>query len=295
MIFILEGIDKCGKTTLANKLKKEFGFKIVKCSQPVGAPYVEYMKKLDNLKGDVVFDRFCYGELVYGPIYRGKSALTAEQVRNIELKLMSLNTCIIYCHDEIRRIKVRFVKDGETFAKIEKIAEMAALYQEVMLNSRVPVVQHRMEGKTDLTIGNSLKKLVDVLKTTEPHIKIASAIGNCFSPTFIIVGSDTSKKNAYQSVKQLFDFGNGSASLFKGIEDVTTLDQVMLIDQTSTRLKYIAKTFPGSVFVSLGKVAHSTLKKLNIDHVESMSVMSLGGMKNGSSKISAIIRKVYET
>ena len=78
-VIILEGENKTGKTTLANFLKDKYGFKYVKCSQPKRDPYVEYIeiiKKIARSTSDVVIDRFIYGEFVYGPLYRGKSALT---------------------------------------------------------------------------------------------------------------------------------------------------------------------------------------------------------------------------
>jgi thymidylate kinase len=80
MIVIIEGIDRVGKTTLANKLCKELGFK--KFSMKNLFPFdnmphnveinnaIVEMLKLCEDKVDLVFDRFHMTELVYGLIDR---------------------------------------------------------------------------------------------------------------------------------------------------------------------------------------------------------------------------------
>lgn len=294
MIFILEGVDKCGKTTLANKLRDEFGFKVIKCSQPEGDPYVEYLEKLSNIKGDVVFDRFCYGELVYGPVYRGKSALAPWQVRNIELKLLTLNPCVIYCHDEIRRIKARFKRENETFAKEEHIKEMLTRYEQVMLDSRIPVVSHRMEGKTDLTIGNALGDLVELIKKTEPKRKLKTVIGNTFDPKLILVGETRNQRQPYASVQQPFDVGPASDYLFKRLEKVFTLDLTMILNQDSPELPRIKNLYPEATIIALGGIAHKTLHDLKVDHLEAPHPQYLSRFKPRSTELLKVFKKVYE-
>ncbi len=115
IIIILEGIDKSGKSTIANFLKEKFGFEIVKCSQPKGDAYKEYVSKLNKVNKNTVFDRFCYGELVYGPLYRGKSQIDNKKLANIETLASAKNAIIIYCYDKPELIAKRFNKDKKSF------------------------------------------------------------------------------------------------------------------------------------------------------------------------------------
>lgn len=168
MVIVCEGENRTGKSTLAKKLVSEHGFTLVKCSAPKkGADvYVEYMKKLKKIKGNVVFDRFAYGELVYGPIYRGYSQLDKKKLRDIELTLMEHDAILIYCFDTVKNIARRFVEDNETFAKVELIPKTLKLFEKVVSKARIPVIRHQIKVK-DLTKGNRLANLINVYGKTK--------------------------------------------------------------------------------------------------------------------------------
>jgi thymidylate kinase len=89
MAFILiEGLDRSGKTSVANKFKED-GFKIVHMSAPdkkyyeegySGESYFEEIVRMyDKYQGqDVVFDRTPYGEYVWSNVYNRASLLSEE-------------------------------------------------------------------------------------------------------------------------------------------------------------------------------------------------------------------------
>ena len=61
MFVIIEGLDRSGKSTLANSIKNKFEyFEIVHCSKPkTDDPYQEYLEMFQKYDGkDVIFDRF---------------------------------------------------------------------------------------------------------------------------------------------------------------------------------------------------------------------------------------------
>jgi len=151
MIIILEGCDKTGKTTLANKLFERTDFKMYKSSQPKKPPYEEYMEMLDIIgKEDAIIDRFHLGEMVYGPIYRGKSNLTNIQFKYIEDRLKKLKTVVIYCSDDSTKIAKRFKKDKEEFTKEQDIVDILLRYYEIIKKSTLPILHHQI-NKNDLT------------------------------------------------------------------------------------------------------------------------------------------------
>lgn len=165
MVIIIEGCDKVGKSTLANKLVDEHGFRIIKFSAPAKGqdPYTMFIDGIKDIKPDekVVLDRYFHSGLAYGPIYRGKSDLSKEQIEVLELKLKELNTFIIYCFDDEDKIAYRFRTDNETFAKEEHIKTLLESYEKIILESKLPVVRHQMMTESDLTIGD---RLVTILK-----------------------------------------------------------------------------------------------------------------------------------
>src|SRR3990167_203956 len=136
MFIALEGIDKCGKTSLARYISKRNNFPIVKFSQPKGDPYLEYMGYLCKKPKKIeVLDRFFLGELAYGPVKRGKSSLSPTDVRNIELMLMAQKPLLIYCSTDNQTIESNFRKDNETFTKVSEIKVLKELFSSATTSS----------------------------------------------------------------------------------------------------------------------------------------------------------------
>lgn len=297
MIIILEGENKTGKSTLAKYIVDHYDFDVIKCSQPKGDPYVEYMsilKQIEKSGRNTVIDRFAYGEFVYGPIYRGKSSLTKTQLRNIELKAISLNAHLIYCHDAVKNIKRRFLTEGEEFASTKHIAKTLQLFNEVMHEAIVPITYHRMQTKDDLTseietsdVGvhatavvieyKQLKKkdkrkrilldnLINHLGHWDNQPRLKSAVGDQHTPWCVLVGEQANLrlKPEYKRFRQAFDFGVSAEYLFGELSRADVpVGRVMIMNSDSKELKAIPDEF---TVIALGKVASKRLAKLDRDH-----------------------------
>lgn len=166
MIIIIEGENKCGKSTLAREIMSNFKFNYLKFSQPKKDPFIEYMEALEyieKLDGDWIFDRFYLGEMVYGPLYREKAGLTLKQQRAIEKRLHEMNTVIFYCVNDIEKIEKMFIEDGEEFAEKEKIKKTLELFGEQIesIKDIIPVYTHKMKTENDYTTNG---KLVSIIK-----------------------------------------------------------------------------------------------------------------------------------
>jgi thymidylate kinase len=88
MIYVIEGLDRCGKTTFINYLTKHIKnpklLNIHSVKPPVGVDpsrwsseyydiLIDTILKLHNENFDVIMDRSWIGEAVYGPLYRNVS------------------------------------------------------------------------------------------------------------------------------------------------------------------------------------------------------------------------------
>lgn len=166
MVIVIEGENKTGKSTLSRHIVS-LGFKYIKVSQPgpLGA-FKEYSDILLELEkgGDFVLDRFYVGEQVYGPIYRGSSSLTGEQIIEIERRLSKINTVMVYCYDSEKNIAKRFLQDGEEFADASKIKETLELFEKEMKKSILPVYRHKMNTKLDLEKTKEIDKIIKKYK-----------------------------------------------------------------------------------------------------------------------------------
>lgn len=222
MILIVEGENKTGKSTICEYVFNNYeNFNYKKFSQPKNDPYIEYMKALKlacEEKSDWVFDRFFVGEPVYGKIYRGKSGLSEAQCRNIQLKLASLNTLVIYCFDSVENITMRFKACGEEFACEKNIAETLRLFDVQLSSLFLPCEKHQMKTKSDLLDTGKLDRLIsDYLYKQINFYK--TIIGNVVDPRYIFVGdchNDKIKKE-YKDFFQPFDFGKSSDFLFSSL------------------------------------------------------------------------------
>lgn len=130
MIFIVEGPDGSGKTTLCHKLLvankgRYLHFSYPKNKAEADNMFTDYMETLIRYRDeDVVIDRMWPSTQVYGEILRGKSEISYEQGLLLEKAIKSKGV-FVYCTDTFRvmwdRCKQRgedYVTDYETYLRI---------------------------------------------------------------------------------------------------------------------------------------------------------------------------------
>ena len=108
MVYIVEGIDRVGKTTLANKLSTKLQIPIYKHNnESFDYSLMDNTNETDKmiqlldlysfLSGDIIFDRFNWSDFVYGILLRSYDVERAtENLRLINNKLAQLDAKIIY-------------------------------------------------------------------------------------------------------------------------------------------------------------------------------------------------------
>ena len=209
-VIIIEGCDKTGKTTLANKLSSQLGYEIVKCGQPIGDPYEEYVNKL--LEHDkIIFDRFLYGELVYGPLYRKKSQLSDTQIYNLELLLRARDATLIHCKAEKSFIEKKFKSENEDFVQVKDIDKILSSYDNVIKQSRIKTITREIPTNDPIDISSC--SIPDILFRTR-------YVGN-INPIVLFIGERNNERaqGKYQHIGLPFDFGRSSTILRRLISD----------------------------------------------------------------------------
>ena len=105
MLIILDGPDGAGKTTLAtvlaHRIEQTAPNVIVRhCGPLKEPPLVEYIYDLDwyapGIGANIIYDRHYIGELIYGPIYRGRSQINDQILARIESNLNTKGAVLVH-------------------------------------------------------------------------------------------------------------------------------------------------------------------------------------------------------
>lgn len=226
MFIILEGIDKTGKTSLANHLSKLLNLPIIKFSAPKGDPYVEYMEFLLNQREPAILDRFYLGEQVYGPIYRGKGGLGSWKTLNIEKLLLMRGALPIYSFTHVDEIAKNFKKENETFAKEHDIYKLSKYYEQEIDVSELSwrKFDYRKDPNYEGVDKVALKWYEEMIKTL--HHKVAlidtRTLGDYHAETLILgeVSNVELEQPEYKHINVGFANGPSADMLFNGLRSI---------------------------------------------------------------------------
>lgn len=123
MLIILEGLDKCGKTTFANKFRQVA--RIRHCTKDDDT--FEVLKKYADLSTNdlIILDRSFLSEMCYGPVYRGETNITPAKLMKITKILAKTPHVILYFSrpdkEQIQYdIDDEFEKDAEKLEMVKK-------------------------------------------------------------------------------------------------------------------------------------------------------------------------------
>ncbi len=161
-IVCLVGVDRTGKSTLADWLVENKGFEYVHFGKPESSPYEEYKKFVKKLKEErdtllekkYVIDRFVWCEYAYSRFYRRVSDCPLERVRELERDLGITDAEIVFCKTDAKSNLERIKEEGKNEITSEgEIDFINSMYEEVLKNS----VLLRMDY--DFTKGDSPEKL----------------------------------------------------------------------------------------------------------------------------------------
>lgn len=167
---VLEGADGTGKSTLAAQLATKLNAQQFHLGPPgPRGAYQECMDAIAASEGrDTVIDRLHWGELIYGPIYRGKSMLEGWGRYDIDRALIHRGAVIIFCDghtpDIIARVKTR----GDDYVNTDHLQRIMTEYRFTAANSKVPVYL-----LTDFATDEDMMKIIKLAQDLAAKGRIA--------------------------------------------------------------------------------------------------------------------------
>lgn len=147
MLIIVEGCDGVGKTTFAEKIQEATGGELRHYGPPTRPALREYTEDLDDYgPGEhhhVICDRYHWGELIYGPLYRGKSELFPHALKTVQDHLISRGAVVAFLWNDLDTLAKRHKLTGEDYLKPEDVMNVHDHYELIARNSPLPVMRFK--------------------------------------------------------------------------------------------------------------------------------------------------------
>jgi hypothetical protein len=144
-LLILEGIDRTGKSTVA-EYYKTLGYELIHLSAPVkGTSPDQYLQSMVDIVSsaaskDIVLDRSYYGELIWPHVYGRKSLLSAEDIDLIREIETTVGVKHILMHDtNVEDHWKRCVENKEPLTK-QQFVKAKSLFSQMAHNYRFELV-----------------------------------------------------------------------------------------------------------------------------------------------------------
>jgi hypothetical protein len=142
MLIVIEGHNLAGKTTLAEEIKAaaldaagaeadiwHYGVPDPPDRDPLEEYELDFLREYPDDPGKLIIcDRFSLGDLVYGPLFRGKARMTAGQALHVEMLLASLGACKIMMMASRREVIQRYEGRGDELVDLEDIMHEREMY-----------------------------------------------------------------------------------------------------------------------------------------------------------------------
>lgn len=131
-VYILEGSDATGKTTLAKQLSDKLELLTIKGSSfeqsdCTNEELYKHFKKVANLD-NVIVDRHIYSNRIYATLYKDYAILSDKQRTKIE-NIFKQDALVIYLTADEETIIKRLKQRGDKYVTPDKVAPILNLYQ----------------------------------------------------------------------------------------------------------------------------------------------------------------------
>lgn len=272
MLFIIEGGDGTGKSTFADRLNEHIpNAKRLHCGPPTQDPLREYLDLDWYAPGSgqhVICDRWHIGETIYGPLYRGESALTRQGYFHVELYLRAKGALLVHLDNQDQVIYDRIFAEGsrgEDFLDKMHVTTVLANYRKRVRDTLLQTLRF-VDPDED-----SVDWALSVARRTEKRCaKLAqySTYVGFERPQILLIGE---KRGPGQMVQPLqapcfvpYPATSGHYLLSSLLS--VNLRRIGLANALEEDLKLLSDDLSRPKTVALGRSADRELERLGIDH-----------------------------
>ncbi|WP_326682017.1 hypothetical protein [Streptomyces sp. NBC_01237] len=129
---VLEGCDGVGKSTLGESLSSHHGFVVVHSPRtPDHLDLPSRYRAILAQGGRILFDRCFISELVYGPLYRGRSRINWTQAIDLAESVIARSGVLVHLTAPPALIHQRLLsRDGEAVG-LEEVSTLVTGYERI--------------------------------------------------------------------------------------------------------------------------------------------------------------------
>ncbi|MEO3810761.1 hypothetical protein ABGB17_17305 [Sphaerisporangium sp. B11E5] len=129
---VLEGCDGVGKSTLAKHLSTHHDFTVVHSPKtPDHLDLADRYRTILAQPGRILFDRCFISELVYGPLYRGRSRITWAQAIDLAESVITRAGTLIHLTAPLATVHERLLARDGRILPLDDIAAVLTGYERV--------------------------------------------------------------------------------------------------------------------------------------------------------------------
>lgn len=257
MIAIIEGCDLTGKTTLTNAMKS-YGFESLHFSQPKQEPIVEYLLPLTQ-DDWLAIDRFHLGEMVYGPLYRGKSSLSVPARKYVDLYLDSRAAVLVLKSASLETVQKRYAARGEDYLQHGDIQRVLDSFDEEFGAS---IMLHKLLNPQPKQLATRCSQRMSVWKPLKPFPQY---IGRRF-PKLLLVGDEPGPRQLPDLSHVPFAPVSGSCGVWLWDSLSAFMPWLGVVNSKDTDLRTLWETLGQPRVVALGRNAAERLLQSEVPH-----------------------------
>lgn len=179
MLIIVEGVDGVGKSTFVEHLEGRIRrdhpqdeVTVLHKGPPASGDFIEeYVAPLQHYvpgrRKHIICDRWHLGEMIYGPMFRGKSIMTTDQLRYLYKFLYKRGVVQVYLTENINTIMERRAARGDTddmLSNRDQVMRVMKLYDSYTTDLR-GTLWHRLVWADSLRVRRNI--ITDILDTAD--------------------------------------------------------------------------------------------------------------------------------
>lgn len=278
MLIVIEGLDLCGKTSLATRIAEKVGGQVTHAGPPSKHPLEEYEATLDGYdpRGDkhLILDRWHVGEYVWPHYFGRKTQFDLPTRRHVEMFMRSRGAFIIYAEREFSRLSLDLVEQQEPL-KPEDLHEVSAAFKYALTNSGSYGTwdfEHGSDSRVDGFILNARTRSVEVEKVWDA---VGPGWVGSHRPRVLLVGDELGPEKEGRTPPDDIPFAPYTATsghyLLPALpfwRNVALVNSLQGRKQSERDLLSIWRAFGEPSVVALGKRAASELKDQGVHHSE---------------------------